>query len=331
MFTDAIAAITNASTIVIVQAENPDGDSLGSALALEEILGDLGKSVSLHCPVTVPQYLRYFPGWDRVSDEFDTKADLAIIVDTSAELLLSQSLEIPGVRHFFETHPVVVIDHHQSESTLTFDTIAATGKAAATGELILAMAEAATWTINPQAAEHLLGSLLSDTLGLSTPSVSQASYITAATCVRLGAHPSKIEERRREFIKKSPEILAYKAKLIERIEYECDGKLAIVRVPFEEIEHYSDQYNPGALIGDELRLVTGVQVSCVIKTYPDGKLTARLRTNAPVADTIAAHFGGGGHAYAAGFRVYDAYDDVRQELPDVVARALEQTERESGE
>ena len=73
MFDEARKLIQSASKIIIIQAENPDGDSLGSALALEEILGDMGKSVQLHCPVEIPKYLRYVNGWDRVETEFDNK------------------------------------------------------------------------------------------------------------------------------------------------------------------------------------------------------------------------------------------------------------------
>src|SRR5690606_11946642 len=94
--------------------------SLGSALALEEILGDLGKEVTLYCPVDIPKYLRYFTGWDRVVTEFDAKADFAIIVDTSADVLLTKVLDTPGVRSFLDTHPVLVIDHHTTKSTLSF-------------------------------------------------------------------------------------------------------------------------------------------------------------------------------------------------------------------
>ena len=100
MFDKAIDAINNAQKIVVVQAENPDGDSIGSSLALEEILSDLGKNVQLHCPVDTPKYLRYIRGWDRITSDFDTNADLAIIVDTNAELLISKSLSMPGVCHF---------------------------------------------------------------------------------------------------------------------------------------------------------------------------------------------------------------------------------------
>ncbi len=55
-----------AENIVIIQADNPDADSLASALALEQILGDMGKKVHLYCGVSIPSYLRYLEGWDRV-------------------------------------------------------------------------------------------------------------------------------------------------------------------------------------------------------------------------------------------------------------------------
>ena len=94
--------IQSANNIVIIQAENPDGDSLGSSLALEEVLSDLGKTVTLYCPVDIPKYLHYIRGWDRVQNDFPFQADAAIIVDTSADVLLSKVLETPGARHFLE-------------------------------------------------------------------------------------------------------------------------------------------------------------------------------------------------------------------------------------
>ncbi len=322
MFDTMKTHLKDAKHIVVIQAENPDGDSLGSALALEEILSDLGKTVTLYCPINIPSYLRYFSGWDRVTDDFPSKADMAIIVDTSSDTLLGKVLEAQGVRHFLESHPVFVIDHHTTESTLTFEHYDLSEKAAATSEIILKMANELEFNVNTTAAEHLLGSLLADTLGLSTQGVTAGSYRIAGQLVELGAHPSVIENKRREFMKKSAKILAYKGRLIDRIEYLCDGKVALVHVPFEEIQEFSNEYNPGALIGDELRLVKGVEVSCVIKTYPDGKLTGRLRSNSPIAESIAGYFGGGGHDYTAGFRVYEQYDTVIKELVTATEKAL---------
>jgi len=77
-----------ADNIVIIQADNPDTDSLGSALALEQILSDMGKTVEMYCAVNIPSYLRYISGWDRVQIDFPKNFELSIIVDTGASNLL---------------------------------------------------------------------------------------------------------------------------------------------------------------------------------------------------------------------------------------------------
>jgi bifunctional oligoribonuclease and PAP phosphatase NrnA len=329
MYDQAIPLISEAKRIIIIQAENPDGDSLGSSLALEEILGDLGKDVVMYCPVETPKYLRYFTGWDRVVNTFDPSCDLAIIVDTSADILLTKVLETPGVRSFLESHPVLVIDHHTTKSTLSFDHIPLFEQAIATSEVIYRLAVAAGWTINQQAAEHMLGAQLADSLGLSIQTVQAENYMIAAELTKLGAHVATIEERRREFMKKSPEILAYKGALLGRINYHLDGKLATVHIPWEDIQAYSDQYNPSVLVLDEMRLVEGVEIAVALKTYPDGKLTGKLRSNLPIAETVAGYFGGGGHPYAAGFRVYESYETSLGELVTAVDKALRETTHEA--
>jgi len=323
MFDEIKQLITDSKKVIVIQAENPDGDSLGSALALEEILGDLGKEVHLYCDVEMPKYLRYINGWDRVTQDFDTSADLAIIVDTSSETLISKALALPGVRHYFESHPVIVIDHHSLvESSLPFEHTLYNEKSVATGETLFYLAKDAGWDVNPAAAEAMLAGILSDSLGLSTQNTTAESFEAAAGLVKLGAVPHELEGRRREFMKKSAEILAYKGRLIERIEYLLDGKLALIHIPWEEIQEFSDQYNPSVLVLDEMRLVEGVQLGIAIKTYPDGKATGKLRSNVPISEQVAGFFGGGGHAYAAGFRVYENYDTIISELVTATDKAL---------
>lgn len=327
MFEEAKQLIEAAGKIVIIQAENPDGDSLGSSLALEEVLGDLGKDVSLYCPVEIPKYMRYIQGWDRVTSEFDTAADLAIIADTSADVLITKVLETPGVRSFLESHPVLVIDHHtETASTLSFRHTILSQEAVATGEILYGLAADAGWKINEQAAENMLIAIMSDSLGLTTPNVSPNSYFVAGKLTELGASNATIELRRREFMKKSPEILRYKGELLQRVEYFLDGKLALVHIPWEDIQNYSDQYNPSVLVLDEMRLVEGVEMAIAIKTYPDGKVTGKLRGNLPIAEQIAGYFGGGGHKYAAGFRAYEEYDKIISELVNATHKAIEEHE-----
>lgn len=324
MYDSATQLINDSNKVIIIQAENPDGDSIGSSLALEEILSDLGKEVILYCPVEVPKYLRYIQGWDRVVMDFDTGTDLAIIVDTAADVLITKVLETPGVRHFLETHPVLVIDHHTTESNLTFEHTMLAGDAVATSEVIYNLAAANNWQINQQAAENMMVAIMSDSLGLTTQNVSPQTYFVVGKLAELGAQNSVIEERRRELMKKSPEILAYKGELIGRIEYLLNGELALVHIPWDDIQQYSDQYNPSVLVLDEMRLVEGVQLAVAIKTYPDGKVTGKLRSNVPISETVAGYFGGGGHKYAAGFRAYEDYDTIVKELIDATDKALKE-------
>lgn len=322
MFDTAKQLILDAKKIIIIQAENPDGDSLGSSIALEELLGDQQKDVVMYCPVEIPKYMRYIQGWDRVVTQFDSTADLAIIVDTAADVLITKVLETPGVRHFLESHPVLVIDHHTTESNLSFDHTMLSQDAVATSEVIYNLAVHCNWQINARAAENMLVAILSDSLGLSTQNVTADTYFVAGKLTELGAKVSDIEDRRREFMKKSPEILAYKGELITRIEYLLDGKLAIVHIPWDDIQKYSDQYNPSVLVLDEMRLVEGVELGVAIKTYPDGKITGKLRANTPIAEQVAGFFGGGGHKYAAGFRAYESYDTIVAELVTATDKAL---------
>lgn len=310
-----------------MQAENPDGDSLGSALALDLILGD--KAGTLYCPVDIPKYLRYITDWSRVSNEFDYRADGYIIVDTASAVLLSKTLDDGAMRNALESKPVFVIDHHETEPDLPFSHESIIEVAPSTTELIYRVAKELGLEIEPQAAEYLLAGLLSDTLGMTSASVSGETYRVAADLLDLGVSITELEERRRDYMKKSPRILDYKADLIKRVEYHLDGRLATVLIPFDDIKEYSDEYNPNVLILEELRLVEGVAIAVAIKTYPDGKLTGKIRASEPIAETVAGYFGGGGHPYAAGFRVYEEYDQVIRELVSTTAKLLEETKDEA--
>ena len=84
-------------------------------------------------------------------------------------------------------------------------------------------------------------------------------------------------------------------------------------------------YNPNVLILEELRLVEGVKVAVAVKTYPDGKVTGKIRCayGYGIAEQVAGYFGGGGHEYAAGFRTYDtSYEEVLKDLVKIVPELL---------
>lgn len=309
-FTDFIK---DKQSICVIQAENPDGDSLGAALALESALAD--KEVSLYCPVDIPKYMRYFEGWSRVDIEFPYRADGYIIVDTASTTLLSKLLNDGTIRNCLYSAPVLVIDHHETEADLDFNYDSIIETTSSCCALLYKIFKDQNITIDALCAENLIYGILSDTLGLTAQSTTSDDYRAVAELMDDGAQIADMEERRREFSKKSPRILDYKADLIKRIEYHLDGRLATVHIPFDDIQEFSDEYNPNVLILEELRLVEGVEIAVAIKTYPDGKLTGKIRAMQPIADQVAGYFGGGGHPYAAGFRTYDTtYEEAVNDL-----------------
>ena len=320
--------IKDKKSFCIIQAENPDGDSMGSAIALDYLLKDA--EVSLYCPVDVPRYLHYFPDWSRVANEFDFRADGYIVVDTAAAILLSKLMDDAAIRNRLYTAPVFVIDHHETADDLDFSHESIIEVRPACAELVYEIARGCEMEIDKPAAEALLQGIMSDTLGLTSASVTARTFEIMADLAERGANIGELEEMRREYMKKSPRILDYKADLIKRIDYSLDGELATVLIPWEDIQEYSEEYNPNVLILEELRLVEGVKVAVAIKTYPDGKVTGKIRCTpgAGIAEKIAGYFGGGGHEYAAGFRTYDtSYDEVLADLVRIVPELLAEAEK----
>lgn len=297
-----------AQRIVIIQADNPDGDSLASALALEEILGDLGKETSLYCSVDVPDYLKHLKGWDRVSTEIPSQFDISIIVDTSAISLL-EKLENSHYKNWVASRPVIVLDHHADvECDIPYATVVINDKdAVATGEVIYSVAHELGWKLNLQAKTHIVSSILADSLGLASEGTTPTTYRIIADLVEGGVNRATLDEARRAFMKMPEQIFRYKGRLIARAEIHGDGAIALIVIPHEEIMEYSPLYNPAPLIQGDMLLIEGVKIAIVLKAYRDGKITAAIRANhgGHIAADLAVHFGGGGHVYASGFKIQD--------------------------
>jgi phosphoesterase RecJ-like protein len=292
--------------IVIIQADNPDGDSLASALALENILGDLGKDPVLYCGVDIPAHLHYVPGWDRVSDELPIEFELSIIVDTSAISLLEQ-LQKTNQLQRIARKPCIVLDHHNVPNTIDFATMTLNYPVVSTGELIYELALQLAWVLNDEARNDIAVSILSDSLGLMTAATSARSIHIIGELVASGVNLPRLETARRDMTRKSPDLVHYKGTLLQRIEYSSNDRIATIDIPWEEIERYSPVYNPSVLALDEMRLTENTAVAIAFKIYKDGKITGKVRCNygSPIAHSLAEHFGGGGHVYASGFKISD--------------------------
>lgn len=328
--------ITNAERILIIQADNPDADSLGSTLALEHILKELGKKTYLYCAVDTPSYLRYMPGWDRVTKELPTQFDLSIIVDASTMTLL-EALQDPNNKGILASKPCIVLDHHEiTDNPVSFATVTINdGTRASTGELIYIIGKELHWPMNVSTLEFIANTILGDTQGLTNELAKAETYRIMADLIDQGVNRPQLEEIRREYGKMPEPIFRYKAKLIERTELYADGRLAIVTIPQSEINEYSPLYNPAPLIQNDILQTVGVQLAVVFKQYDNGRITAAIRANngATVAGTLAEHFGGGGHQYASGFKLTDGrpLNEVKSECIRKATELLDNLKQETSQ
>jgi len=320
--------VGDANKIVIIQADNPDGDSLGSALALEHIIGDMGKEPYLYCAVDMPTYLRYMSGWDRIQSELPSNFDVSIIVDAST-MTLFERLHKSGQQSQLATKPCIVLDHHQTvENPIPFASVVINDHTrASAGELIYMLSKQLNWQVSVEAQEFLMSSILGDTQGLSNQLASAETYRVMAEFVENGVDRPHLEEIRRQYSKMPQEIFSYKADLIKRTGFSHNGKLALVVIPQAEINKYSPLYNPAPLIQNDMLQTLDVQIAVVLKSYTDGRVTAAIRSNsiAPIAADLADHFGGGGHKHASGFKVTDSrtIDDIKTECIREAGKLLE--------
>jgi len=315
--------VDQAEHIAVVQGDNPDGDSLGSAVAMEEILSKLDKKVTLLAGTDVPKYLRYISGWERVTNEPPTDIDLIITVDVGVARLLEKTME----RLSFDNKKVIVLDHH-AEADLEGEVVIHDTEYASAGHLVYEVAQLNEWELTRAAAISIFYSIQADTLGMVSPTVTSDTFQTVTNLIadfELNVH--ELDNARRELNRKPLNIIDYKATLMQRTEYLFDNQLALTVIPLEEIKQYSDIYNPSALVSEELRNAEEVRLVAGLKVYSD-KITGRLREiqNAPFCDQIAKSFEiGGGHPFAAGFKVMNTdIAAVRKQLVKVAYQFLEQ-------
>lgn len=324
--------IDDAKLILILQADNPDADSLGSALALEALLQELGKDTYLYCAVDMPTYLQYVEGWSRVSKDFPNNFDMSVIVDASTISLFEKLVEL-GHKPKLATKPCIVIDHHgETANDIDFATSVVNKlEASSTCEVIYILAKQFGLKLPPDALPHILTGILGDTQGLTNQLTTAQTYRIVAELVERGVDRPALEELRRAASKMPEAIFRYKAKLIERTQLHADGRLALVDVTQEEIIKYSPSYNPGPLIQGDMLQIEGVLIGIVCKVYSDGRITGMIRCNpgGGIGAKLAVSLGGGGHDFAAGFKVTDgrSYNEVKSQCIKIATELLDALEK----
>lgn len=302
------------SSFAICGHVNPDGDCLGSELALAHALEALGKSVVclLAKPEPIPHNLAFLPGADRFVYPQDCKEapDCFIGVDVPTADRLGQAASV-----LEQAKTSYTIDHHANESTYAQKVYVDPDSPSASmivWELISIMSAQ-----SKEAAQCALTGVITDTGRFAHQNTTPGAFLAAASMMEYGADPTVIA---REFFQnRRIQSIRLEQVMYSHMALAENGRFAyswLSNADFAESNAVKADAEPFI---DSLRDIEGVQVALILKENADGSVRGSLRAkdSTNVAE-IARHYGGGGHVAAAGFTFNGLLEDSLREVPEYV-------------
>ena len=287
-------------TLIICHAR-PDGDAVGSAFALKEILRQIGSEAYCICADEVPKRLKFLTASIQSSSLIDSipldfVPERVITVDTAA---LSQMGKLES---FFGGSVDIMIDHHKVGEPYADYYI--DPHAAATGEIICKIAEALLTSkgksIPLDACKCLYAAISSDTGCFKYSNVTPSTHIAAAGLIKQGIDAAEIN--RLLFDTKSPARLHAEKVGLDNLSLFMDYRVSAVALDYDEIERLKVDPEEFDAFIDAARLIEGAEVAfSVRRPSPDESFRISMRSMSDVdVSVICAQFGGGGHVKAAG-------------------------------
>ncbi|MEA3402204.1 MAG: DHH family phosphoesterase [Armatimonadota bacterium] len=309
---DVAAAIREASAVFVACHENPDGDAIGSLLALRSMLLSLGKRVHAAAPTPPPVRFSFLAGFDRITAEPPPwEPDLGIALDCDGPERLGELKE-----SLLAAATVVDMDHHRGVSAFG-DILYVVPGAPATASLVMAVAGELGLSPTPEQATALYAALIADTGGFRFTNTSPEALRLGAELIAAGADPADLA--RRVFSVRPLAAARLEARALASLE--MHDSIIIATLHRDDFaQSGADPSDTDGLI-DSFRDVTGVQVAVLLKETEPDVWHVSLRGNGVNVASVAAHFGGGGHAFAAGCTLEGRRDGVTARLLEALPRA----------
>jgi phosphoesterase RecJ-like protein len=307
-------AIAERRSFILTSHARPDGDAIGSQLALAFALDQLGKSVRLVDRDPVPIPYRPFPGTDRieVTDRVGGQADAVIVLECSD---LGRP-DIAGLDRYF----VINVDHHVGNEMYGavnwFDV-----SAAACGEMVADIVDALDVRWTPEIASHLYLAIATDTGGFRHGPISARTFEACRRIAGAGVDPAALS--RQIFDSFGVGRVKLTGALLNAMTLHHDDRFAVLAFDDALLQA------TGAVVDDTEGLVNmplaarEVVSSALIKMQPSSVARVSLRSKGDVdVRQIAARWGGGGHKNAAGFTTSGSIDEIRARLVDAMGDVL---------
>ncbi|MBP3707157.1 MAG: bifunctional oligoribonuclease/PAP phosphatase NrnA [Clostridia bacterium] len=308
--------INNANSIVILTHENPDGDAIGTSLALYNSLKLYGKSkVDLIIP-ECPKTFMFLPGAEEIKKTSEiNNYDLAIAIDCASFDMLCEDKD-----YFENAESTTVIDHHGT-NTMYGDFNFVNPDAPACAEVMIVALNKFGIHIDKNIGTCLLVGIITDTGGFKYQGVTAETFEFVARLLNKGVNVSNTYRKVLQVKTRSSFELSRVAG--DRLEFFNDGKVAFTYVTLDDYEKFGCSYGDHEGIVDIGRDIEGVEVSIFVREIQGKGLKVSLRSNEAVdVDEIALLYGGGGHQKAAGFSTKGDIESVKEMILQEVRHYL---------
>ena len=312
-----IRELKAARTIAIAGHMRPDGDCIGSELALAYALKNLGKKVTAFNQDEMPEKLAFLdPGKILTEPRPPRPVDAVVATDCATPARMGPLCPSTSKRG-----PLINIDHHGS-NTRYGDINWIDAKSASSGELIYRLLKQAKWPITAPIADCLFTAISTDTGSFQYPTTQPSTYHAAAELVNRGAHLARICEE------------VYQSYPLSRVKLQKHMYNSFKLTEQNQVAYFwlrqTDYKKAGAVpdesegLIDHIRDIQGVKIACLFEEIEPEITRISLRSKLPEvnASDIALAFGGGGHQSAAGARILGKSSTVQRRVLAAIKQAL---------
>ncbi len=308
---------------LLLTHKDPDGDAIGSTLALAWTLGETGRECIMVSeePTAVPYDA--LPGAHKImaigADYGDQVAErgfeAVLVLDCADEKRLGRFAET-----FSHIRPWINIDHHET-NTFFGDINLVRPDASSTAELIFNVIKRGGFPLTREVAENIFAAIQADTGSFRYENTTSTAFRIAAEMVERGVDPWQVNLKVMD-VYDIPR-LRLLSKALDTIELHLNGRLAMMTLPASVFQEVGAEREDSERFVDYARFIRGVEVAAFVREMDSGGYKFSLRSNncVNVAD-LARRFGGGGHARAAGFEWQGQLEKLKKDFIKEVARVL---------
>jgi phosphoesterase RecJ-like protein len=289
--------VEKSNKIAIVAHADPDGDSIGSIMALREILKTKGKDVDFFINGEIPFNYKFIKDLDKASLSYkEKKYDLFFALDSSDEERLADKVDIMK-----NSKKTICIDHHKTNKGYCNVNIIEPDFSS-TGELIYEIFKTLKYEINERAAENIFIAIITDTGKFIYDNAGYKTFENVSDLLKLNINKNEIVKNL--YSSEPKNIFKLKADVFNSTEFFMEDKVALSCLFKENLKKYNLSLKDIDGLVERLRDIENVEISILIKELDDKtyKISMRSLGNSDVSK-VCETFGGGGHKNAAGFKI----------------------------